>query len=86
MYMCIQMVLTVFVITLAFRAESEYQIIIVFLGSATHSTSVLGSPDFLVNLYIAGMLPEFFVHFPLISVHTNIISCSEEEHNEIKHG
>ena len=79
MFMGKQMILTIFIISIAFGTETELQIRIIQFCPSTNCTFVACDVLRLLHLTVIGPLPVYFLWR-----YTAIIACTEEENQEIQ--
>ena len=81
MLMGIQMMLTVFIISITFGAETEFQRGIILFGPAADRTFMFGDPGGGMCLLFEIMSP-----FHLLRRHVDMVSAGQEEYNKIEEG
>ena len=79
MLMGIQMMLTVFIISITFGAETEFQRGIILFGPAADRTFMFGDPGGGM-----GLLFEIVSPFHLLRRHVDMVSAGQEEYNKIE--
>ena len=79
MLMGIQMMLTVFIISITFGAETEFQRGIILFRPAADSAFMLGNSCRRLGLFFKFMSP-----FHLLRRHVDMVSAGQEEYNKIE--
>lgn len=79
MLMGIQMMLTVFIISITFGAETEFQRGIILFGPAADRTFMFGDPGGGMCLLFEIMSP-----FHLLRRHVDMVSAGQEEYNKLR--
>ena len=81
MLMCEQMILAIFIVTVTFGAEPEFQIRVVQLRPPADGTFMLGNPSAAPGLAVAHGLRTVLRPLPLLGIKPLVIPRPQEEQN-----